>query len=84
MVDVKPISDDGTYNGNDVAMNSFLGSSSQQQYNLTGAELFLGEEGLTNRTITTNVINQNLISQYPAFPRMQLNEGGFAYFYFRR
>ena len=24
------------------------------------------------------------ISQYPAFPRMQLNEGGFAYFYFRR
>ena len=25
-VDIKPISDDGTYNGNDISMNSFLGS----------------------------------------------------------
>ncbi len=54
-VDTKPISDDGTYNGNDVAMNAFLGSQSQQQYNLTGADLFLGEETLVKREITTNV-----------------------------
>ena len=55
-VDVKPISDDGTYNGNDVSMNSFLGSNSQQQYNLTGADLFLGEEILVRREVTTNVL----------------------------
>ena len=55
-VDVKPISDDGTYNGNDVPMSSFLGSDSQQQYNLTGADLFLGEEILVKREITTNVL----------------------------
>ncbi|RLA76874.1 MAG: flagellar biosynthesis protein FlgL [Epsilonproteobacteria bacterium] len=55
MVDVKPISDDGTYNGNDVSMNSFLGSNSQQQYNLTGADLFLGEEIIVQREVTANV-----------------------------
>ena len=55
-VDVKPISDDGTYNGNDVSMNSFLGSNSQQQYNLSGADLFLGEEMLVQREVTTNVV----------------------------
>ena len=63
-VDIKPISDDGTYKGNDGSLNSFLGSNVQQQYNLSGAELFLGEESLVKREITSNVINQNLISQY--------------------
>jgi len=65
-VDVKPISDDGTYNGNDVSMNAFLGSNNQQEYNITGAELFLGEEVLNNRVITTNVVNTNLLADYPA------------------
>jgi flagellar hook-associated protein 3 FlgL len=60
-VDVRPISDDGTYNGNDVAMNAFLGSRNQQQYNITGAELFLGEEKLVNREVTSNVLNSNLL-----------------------
>ena len=55
-VDIKPISDDGTYNGNDVSMNAFLGSNSQQQYNLTGADLFLGEELGVKRQVTTNVV----------------------------
>lgn len=55
-VDIKPISDDGTYNGNDVSMNSFLGSNSQQQYNLTGADLFLGEEILVRREVTANAL----------------------------
>ena len=54
-VDIKPISDDGTYNGNDASMSAFLGSSSTQKYNLTGAELFLGEEVLVRREVTTNV-----------------------------
>lgn len=65
-VDIKPISEDGTYNGNDVSMKAFLGSGSQQEYNVTGSELFLGEEVLVRRQITTNVVNDNLISAYPA------------------
>jgi len=55
-VDIKPINDNGVYQGNDVSMNAFLGSNSQQQYNLTGADLFLGEEYLVKRTITTNAL----------------------------
>ncbi|MBU1658302.1 flagellar biosynthesis protein FlgL [bacterium] len=55
-VDIKPISADGTYNGNNMAMKAFSGLNVQQQYNLTGAELFLGEEVLTRREVTSNVI----------------------------
>ena len=58
--DVKPISDDGTYNGNNIAMNAFVGSNNKQQYNLSGADLFLGEEILRKREVTSNVINPNL------------------------
>ncbi len=60
-VNVKPIDDNGKYHGNDKSMNAFLGSNNQQQYNLTGSELFLGEEHNTKREITSNVINNNLI-----------------------
>ncbi|MCD4667864.1 MAG: flagellar biosynthesis protein FlgL [Sulfurimonas sp.] len=55
-VDIRPISDDGTYNGNNISMNSFLGSRVEQQYNISGDELFLGEEILVKRTITSNVV----------------------------
>ena len=66
-INTKPISEDGTYNGNDVAINAFVGSNNQQQYNLTGADLFLGEESTVKRTITSNVVNINLLEKYPAF-----------------
>jgi len=59
-VDIKPISDSGEYMGNDEALKSFLGSNVQQQYNMSGADLFLGEEILTKRTVTTNVVQTNL------------------------
>ncbi len=65
-VDVKPIADDGTYMGNDKTMNSFTGSQTQQQYNISGGELFLGEEVLISREIVSNVVNKNLILQYPS------------------
>lgn len=65
-VNVKPIASDGTYQGNDISMNSFLGSNNQQKYNITGAKLFLGEESLVERSITSNVINTNLLKDYPA------------------
>ncbi|WP_455756193.1 flagellin N-terminal helical domain-containing protein [Sulfurimonas sp.] len=54
-VDVKPISPDGTYNGNGIAMNAFLGSNNQQQYNISGEKLFLGEEAGIRKQVTTNV-----------------------------
>ncbi len=60
-VNVKPIADDGTYRGNNVGMKAFLGSHNQQKYNITGGELFLGEEGSVNREITSNVVNSNLL-----------------------
>ena len=60
-VNVKPIAEDGTYKGNDVSMKAFLGSNNQQKYNITGAELFLGEESGVNREITSNVVNSNLL-----------------------
>jgi flagellar hook-associated protein 3 FlgL len=63
-VDTRPISEDGTYNGNNVGMKAFLGSHSQQQYNLSGGELFLGEEVLVKREITSNVVNKNPIVEY--------------------
>jgi len=63
-VDIKPISADGTYNGNNGTMKSFLGSNAQQQYNISGADLFLGEEVLTKRTITSNVKSTNLSEKY--------------------
>ena len=63
-VDIKPISADGTYQGNSGSLNSFLGSNAQQKYNISGDELFLGEEVLTKRTITTNVMQSNLNQKY--------------------
>ena len=65
-VDKKPISSTGEYQGNDVALNSFTGSKTQQQYNITGQELFLGEKYLVQRQVTSNVVNNNLVYDYPA------------------
>jgi flagellar hook-associated protein 3 FlgL len=63
-IDTRPISEDGKYMGNDGVLNSALGSNITQQYNISGAELFLGEEVLTKREITTNVANENLSVKY--------------------
>jgi len=65
VTDTKPISDDGTYNGNDQALNALVGSNTQQQYNISGAELFLGEESTQRREITSNTVNRNMLADYP-------------------
>jgi flagellar hook-associated protein 3 FlgL len=57
----KPIDDQGVYQGNDASLNAFVGSNNKQQYNISGAELFLGEESSVKKEITTNVVNGNLI-----------------------
>ncbi len=61
----KPIDEFGNYQGNDNDMYSFLGSGIRQKYNITGSDLFLGEEGNINRKVTTNVENFNLSKMYP-------------------
>lgn len=61
-VGVKPIDENGIYHGNDGSMDAFLGSNNKQQYNISGAELFLGEESSFKKELTTNVVNDNLIA----------------------
>jgi len=64
-VDRKPIDDKGIYHGNDADMEAFVGSHNKQTYNITGSDLFLGEEVSTKREITTNVVHSNLLIDYP-------------------
>lgn len=66
-VDTKPIASDGSYMGNDAILKAFTGSGTSQQYNISGAELFLGEEQTVKREITTNVMQYNLSAKYPDF-----------------
>lgn len=60
----KPIDDNGLYQGNNKSLEAFLGSGVKQKYNITGSQLFLGEESQINRTITTNVPQLNLTGLY--------------------
>ncbi len=64
-LDTKPIDDNGKYHGNNKELKAFGGSDIQIQYNITGSELFLGEESQTHRKITTNVKNLNQTELYP-------------------
>ena len=64
-VDIKPIDENGVYHGNDKTMNAFLGSHNQQPYNITGQELFLGEEKTVRKSVTSNVQHKNIIHEYP-------------------
>ena len=70
-VDTKPIGEDGIYRGNEEGMYSFLDSNVKQQYNLSGAQLFLGENQSIKRTITTNTQTINLSAKYPDYENMQ-------------
>lgn len=74
----KPIDANGVYQGNDQNLEAFLGSGVKQKYNITGAQLFSGEETKINRTITTNVPQFSLAEQYPDImqnPSMPRNSG---------
>lgn len=61
----KPIDANGVYQGNDQNIESFLGSGIKQKYNISGAQLFLGENSKINRTVTTNVQQLSLTEQFP-------------------
>lgn len=60
-VNVKPIADDGTYQGNDTNLKAFSGADNKQKYNITGKEFFLGEDSGVKKEITSNVVNTNLL-----------------------
>jgi len=62
-VDIKPISEDGTYNGNGGVLNAFIGNNNYQQYNISGQDLFLGEEKNRRREVTSNVVHENLLDK---------------------
>ncbi|MDY0116231.1 MAG: flagellar biosynthesis protein FlgL [Sulfurimonadaceae bacterium] len=66
-IDIKPIAQDGTYKGNSAVLEAVLDSNVKQQYNLSGSQLFLGENLADNKLITSNVINKNQTAQYPKF-----------------
>jgi len=63
--DVKPISSDGVYHGNDGNLKSFFGADQQQKYNISGTELFLGEESSTHRLISSNLGMLNQTRLHP-------------------
>ena len=64
-INTKPIESDGTYMGNDGILKAFTGAGITQQYNISGAELFLGEESTQKKEVSTNVINYSLTAKYP-------------------
>ncbi len=57
---VKPINDNGEYMGNNGDMSAFFGNDVQQKYNISGQELFFGEEGGVPREVSTNIKLNNL------------------------
>ncbi|SFV51704.1 Flagellar hook-length control protein FliK [hydrothermal vent metagenome] len=64
-LDTKPIDENGKYHGNDQELKAFGGSQVQIPYNISGSELFLGEESRTPRKIGTNIKNLNQTKLYP-------------------
>lgn len=70
---IKPISDDGTYNGNDQILEAVVGSNIKLPYNIDGQELFLGVDSDYNRVVSTNVKMYNQSKLHPDV--MVLNSG---------
>lgn len=62
---VKPVADDGSYQGNDQNLKAFIGSGLKQKYNISGSQLFYGSENTINRTISANVAQKSLTDLYP-------------------
>jgi flagellar hook-associated protein 3 FlgL len=63
---VKPISDDGAYNGNDELLKAVVGSEVQLAYNVDGKSLFQGSDGDYHKKVTTNVPMYNQTKLYPS------------------
>ena len=64
-IDDKPIGPGGVYQGNGEDLKAFVGSGVEQIYNVSGADLFLGEENDTKRKVTLNMPHLNQTLLYP-------------------
>ncbi|WP_333804432.1 flagellin N-terminal helical domain-containing protein [Sulfurospirillum sp.] len=62
----KPISSDGTYNGNAENLTAMIGSGVELPYNITGQSLFLGKDTDYNRVVSTNISMYNQSKLNPA------------------
>ncbi len=58
-LDTKPISSDGSYNGNGEKLTSLIGSGVQLPYNVDGKSLFYGEDNDYSKIVSTNVTMLN-------------------------
>ena len=61
----KPISDDGTYNGNGESLTAVVGAGLELAYNTDGNSLFLGSDSEYTKTVSTNVAMYNQTSLHP-------------------
>ncbi len=64
-LDVKPVSNDGSYNGNGENLTSLVGSEVRLPYNITGEDLFLGKDSDYNKIVSTNVKMYNQTKLHP-------------------
>ena len=60
-----PIDQDDNYQGNGKSINAFFGSNVKQDFNISGQDLFLGEDSEQPRIISTNVKNLNMSDLHP-------------------
>ena len=54
-LDKKPLDGNGDYHGNGASLKAVVGAKVEVPYNIPGLDLFFGEDGNVNRTVTTNV-----------------------------
>lgn len=62
----KPISADGTYNGNGQSLTAVVGSGVELTYNVDGQSLFLGKDSDYSKVVSTNVSMYNQTKLYPS------------------
>lgn len=65
-VSTKPISADGTYNGNGESLTAVIGSGVELPYNIDGESLFLGTDSDYSKVVSTNVGMLNQTALHPA------------------
>ena len=58
-LDTKPLDDTGRYHGNGEELKAVVGADVEIPYNISGEELFLGEDSNVSRVITTNLVQKD-------------------------
>jgi len=68
----KPISSDGSYNGNAESLTAVVGAGLELPYNVDGQSLFLGSDSDYTKTVSTNV---SMFNQTSLHPLVMTNDG---------